>query len=70
MTAASIDPRAKQLILQVIQDESLRPTELVQNLLEKQLTPSAIQDALAVLLDTGVIEMGPDRRLHLAEVAA
>ncbi len=70
MTSASIDPRTRQLILQLIQDQPLRPSELLQNLLEKQLTPSAIQDALAILLDTGVIEMGPDRRLHLAQVAA
>lgn len=70
MTSASIDPRTRELILDLIRVAPLRPTEVLNNLIEKQQTSFQVRDALAVLLDTGVIEMGADRRLHMAEVAA
>ncbi len=70
MTSSSIDPRTKQLVLQLLQTQPLPLTELLGALRAQELSASTIQDALAILLDTGVIEMGPDRRLHLAQVVA
>ncbi len=70
MTAASIDPLAKQLILELLIDGPLLPTEMLEKLLAKQLTPTQIQDNLALLLDTGELEMGVDRRLHIVKVPA
>jgi hypothetical protein len=70
MTSASIDPRTRELILELIRQEPLRPTEILDNLMAEQLTLAQVQDTLAILLNTGVIEMGADRRLHVAQVAA
>lgn len=70
MTSASIDPRTRELIFDLIRTEPLRPSEVLRNLIAKQQTTTQVQDALAILLDTGEIEMGSDRRLHLAQVAA
>jgi hypothetical protein len=70
MTSASINPGTRKLILELLQTQAQTPTDLLHSLLEKQLSPNEIQDTLALLLDTGVIEMGADRRLHPAEVAA
>lgn len=69
MTPSSIDPLTRQLVLELLAKEPLRPTEVLAKLLPK-LTPAQIQNNLALLLDTGEIEMGPDRRLHVAKVAA
>jgi len=70
MTSGSIDPRTRELILELIRVEPRRPTEILDSLMIKQQTLPQVRDALAMLLDTGVIEMGPDRRLHVAEAAA
>lgn len=70
MTSASIDSRTRDLILELIRLKPLLPTEILESLVKEQQTPRQVQDALAILLDTGVIEMGVDRRLHLAQVAA
>jgi hypothetical protein len=72
MTPESIDPRAKDLVLQLLgeHEAGLLPTEIFNRLTDQQLTPTQIQTALAILLDTGVIEMEVDRRLHIAQVVA
>ena len=70
MTPASIDPSTKQLVLDLLSNGPLRPTEVLEALLRNGLTPTHIQDDLALLLDTGEIEMQADRRLHVAGVAA
>jgi hypothetical protein len=70
MTSASMDPRTRELILELIRVAPLRPTEILDSLMLKQQTPPQVRDTLAILLDTGVIEMGSDRRLHIAAVAA
>jgi len=66
----SIDHGTRELILELLRVEPRRPTEILENLTPKQQASAQVRDALAVLLDTGVIEMGADRRLHLAKAAA
>jgi hypothetical protein len=70
MTYASIDTRTRELILELIGREALQPTEILSKLKEKELTFNQIQDALAILLDKGIIEMHSDRRLHISQVTA
>ncbi len=70
MTYASIDARTRELILDLVRQEALQPTEILSKLMAKQLTFNQIQDALAILLDKGIIEMHSDRRLHISQVAA
>jgi hypothetical protein len=70
MTYASIDARTRELILDLVKEEALQPTEILTKLMAKQLTFNQIQDALAILLDKGIIEMHSDRRLHISQVAA
>jgi len=70
MTYASIDARTRDLILELIKQEALQPTEVLSRLVAKQLTFNQIQDALAILLDKGIIEMHSDRRLHISQVPA
>lgn len=70
MTSGSIDPGTRALILELIRAESLRPTQVLERLLKKDQKLTQVQDALAVLLDSGTIEMDEDRHLHMAGIAA
>jgi len=70
MTYASIDARTRELVLNLVRQKALQPTEILSKLKEEQLTFNQIQDALAILLDKGIIEMHSDRRLHISQVPA
>ena len=70
MTYASIDARTRELILDLVRQETLQPTEILSKLMAKQLTFNQIQDALAILLDKGILEMHSDRRVYIPQVAA
>jgi hypothetical protein len=66
MTSSS---RAKESVLDIVRTQSPRPTELLE-LLQVKLSYREVQDTLALLLDTGEIEMGADRRLRVPQVTA
>jgi hypothetical protein len=66
---SSVSSDTKNLVLDLVRTNSPRPSELLEQL-HDTLSYHDVQDALAVLLDSGQIEMGPDRRLHVPQVAA
>jgi hypothetical protein len=67
--SVTASPQAKDTILEIVRKQSPRPTELLE-LLQATLSYREVQDTLALLLDTGEIEMGSDRRLRVPQVAA
>lgn len=65
-----VEPRVKEAVLAKIEEQRLRPTELL-DLLQKSYSYREIQDALGALLESGEVELGDDRRLKakLAEAS-
>lgn len=49
-----------------VRERHLRPTELLE-LLYSELSYSDIQDAVSELLDSGDLELSPDRHLLIAD---
>jgi hypothetical protein len=69
MTYSSIDAPTRDLILELISREALQPTEVLSRL-EAKSSFNKIQDALAILLDQGIIEMNSERRLSMSQIPA
>ena len=65
---AKVDPKRLALVLDEIEKQSPRPTELLE-ILAPQLSYSEIQDAVGELLDTGTAQLSADRRLRAAHAA-
>lgn len=57
----------RKLILQALRARAYRPTELLQQFQSVEVTESALKDELAELINTGVIELSPDRHIRLRE---
>jgi hypothetical protein len=57
----------RKLILLALNSRVYRPIELLQELQSVDVTESALKDELAELIDTGVIELSPDRHIRLRE---
>jgi hypothetical protein len=67
---SSVSADIKNRLLDLVRTKSPRPTELLTLLLKNDVSYSDVQDALALLLDSGEIEMDADRRLHIPPAAA
>jgi hypothetical protein len=69
MATTVVDLNAvKHNVLEELQQKALRPTELL-NILGDKYSDVAVKEAVLRLLQERVIEMTPDRQLHLAEAA-
>ena len=69
MATTVVDLNAvKHNILEELQQKALRPTELL-NILGDKYSDVVVKEAVLRLLQERVIEMTPDRQLHLAEAA-
>jgi hypothetical protein len=58
----------KHSVLEELQRQALRPTELL-NLLGDRYSDAAVKEAVLRLLQERLIRMTPDRQLQLAEAA-
>jgi hypothetical protein len=66
---ARVDPKRLELVLDKIEKQSPKPTELLE-ILASQLSYTEIQDAVGELLDTGTAKLTADRRLRAVHSAA
>jgi len=57
----------RNVILTAITDHSYRPIELLRELQSRDITEFALKHELAELINTGVIELSPDRHIKLRE---
>jgi DNA-binding HxlR family transcriptional regulator len=57
----------RNLILRALKDRAYRPIELLHGLQSAEVTESALKDALAELINAGLIELSPDRHIRLRE---
>jgi hypothetical protein len=69
MELPAVDTVLKSKVLQTIQHEPLRPTDLV-SCLRKEAPQMEIESALSDLLDDGTVVFGSDRLLRSILVAA
>lgn len=69
MELPTVEIELKSKVLQTLQREPLRPTDLVSSL-RKEAPQMEIEIALSDLLDDGVVVFGSDRLLRSIPVAA
>jgi DNA-binding HxlR family transcriptional regulator len=63
-------PNLNTLIVNKLRDGALRPTELLEFFQKTGISESDLKDALAVLIDSGMIRLSPDRYVQLCNIQA